>query len=70
MDKEGLDYVGIGIPHIIVRKLTYEIIEETIKAYAKGDGYWFKYYALAGSVSIEELDRLKAKCDEELDLLD
>jgi hypothetical protein len=69
MDKEKMDYYEPGPPFIIVNKLTPEIIEQAIKAFAKeAGGYWLKVYHFAGwSGAIDEsiFDQLKAKQIEE-----
>jgi hypothetical protein len=65
MDKEGKEYYGSGYPFIIVNKLTPEIIEQAVKAFAeKNNGYWLKTYHFAGwQGAIDEsiFDQLKAK---------
>ena len=73
MDKEKTNFFGPGHPFIIVKKLTKEIIEEAVKAYAEDDAYWLKYYHFAGEVDMAVLNRLQAKHTEflkELDELD
>ena len=66
MDKEKMNYFEPGDPLIIVRKLTKEIIEESVKAYAENDAYWLKYYHFGGEVSIAEFNRLQAEHTEHL----
>jgi hypothetical protein len=77
MEKEKMDYDGPGYPFILVNKLTPEIIEQAVKAFAEEDGgYWLKVYHFAGSIGIIDestFDQLKAKRIErrkELDRLD
>ena len=70
-DKRG--YAKPGYPFILVNKLTPEIIEEALKAFAEEDGgYWLKIYYFGGSIGIIDestFDRLKAKRNEELNEL-
>nr|YP_004376599.1 hypothetical protein FispC_p034 [Fistulifera solaris]BAK18965.1 hypothetical protein [Fistulifera solaris] len=65
MDKEKIDYYGLGYPFIIVNKLTPTTIEEAVKAFAEKDGgYWLKVYHFGGwQGAIDEsiFDQLKAK---------
>lgn len=42
MDKQKTNFSEPGYPFIIVKKLTKEIIEETVKASAENDAYWLK----------------------------
>lgn len=46
MEKSNTDYLEAGSPLIIVKKLTYEIIEKAINDYAQDDAYWIKIYSL------------------------
>ena len=50
MDNEKINFSEPGDPFIIVRKLTKEIIEEAVKAYAENDAYWLKFYHFGGEV--------------------
>ncbi len=74
MDKEKMNYFEPGYPFIIVKKLTKDIIEETIKAYAENnDGYWLKLYHFAGKINKTVFNKLQAEHTEylkELDQLD
>jgi len=45
MDNEKSDFLSPGNPMIIVRKLTKEVVEEAIEAYAKDNKYYLKFYA-------------------------
>ena len=57
-----MNYQEPGLPYILVKELTQEIIEETLQAYAEyRDGYWLKLYHF--DVSIEEtlLNQLQAE---------
>jgi hypothetical protein len=50
-----------GHPFILVQKLTKEIIEETIKAYAKDNAYWLKLYHFTGKIDMDVFDKLQAE---------
>ena len=45
MNDEKSDFLSPGDPMIIVRKITEEVIEDAIQAYAEDDGYYLKLYA-------------------------
>lgn len=45
MDDEKSDFLPSCDPMIIVRKLTKEVVEKAIKAYAENDAYYLKLYA-------------------------
>lgn len=70
MDKEKTNFSEPGDPFIIVRKLTKEIIEEAVKAYAENDAYWLKFYHFAGEVDTAVFNRLQAEHPEYLKELD
>ena len=70
MDKEKTNFSEPGDPFIIVRKLTKEIIEEVVKAYAENDAYWLKFYHFAGEVDKAVFNRLQAEHTEYLKELD
>ena len=70
MDKEKKNFFGPGHPFIIVKKLTKDIIEEAVKAYAGNDAYWLKYYHFAGEVDKAVFDKLQAEHIEFLKELD
>ena len=61
MDKQKTNFSEPGDPFIIVRKLTKEIIEEAVKAYAKNDAYWLKFYHFAGEVNMFVFNKLQAE---------
>ena len=65
MDKEKMEYYGPGYPFIIVNKLTPEIIEQAVKAFAEKDGgYWLKFYhfgGCGGMIDESIFDQIKAK---------
>jgi hypothetical protein len=71
MDLEQRNYLGPTYPTIIVRKLTREIIQETITAYAeKNDGYWLKLYHFAANIDETVFKKLQAEHEEDLKELD
>jgi hypothetical protein len=71
MDQEKMNYFRPGDPFIIVKKLTKDIIEETLKAYAENnDGYWLKLYHFAGDINKTVFDKLQAEHIEYLKELD
>jgi hypothetical protein len=45
MDNEKSDFLSPGDPIIIVRKMTQEVVEKAIEAYAEDDAYCLKFYA-------------------------
>ena len=47
MKQEKTNFVGPGTPHIIVKKLTKEIVTEAIEAYAQDDAFWLKLHHFA-----------------------
>jgi hypothetical protein len=68
MDKEKMNYFEPGHPFIIVKKLTVEIIEETLKSYAENDAYWLKLYHFASKINETVFDKLQAEYLKELEL--
>ena len=70
MNKEKMNYFEPGAPFIIVKKLTKEIIEEAVKAYAENDAYWLKLYHFAGKVDTAVFNQLQAEHTEYLKELD
>jgi len=66
MDKEKMNYLEPCPPFIIVKELTKDIIEETVKAYAeRKDGYWLKFYHFAGEIDETVFNKLRAQDIEE-----
>ena len=63
MEKDKVNFYGPGLPWIIVRKLTKEIIQEAIKAYIddKPEGYWLKLYHFALDIDIAVLNQIQAQ---------
>jgi len=45
MENEKSDFLSPGEPIIIVKKMTKEVVEKAIQAYAEGNGYYLKFYA-------------------------
>ena len=70
MDKHKTNFSASGEPFIIVRKLTKEVIEEAVKAYAENGAYWLKFYHFAGEVAVSIFNELQAECIEYLKELD
>jgi hypothetical protein len=67
MNEDKLNYFAPGEPFIIVKELTKEIIEETIKAYVEyEDGYWLKLHHFAGDINETVFNQLKAEHIEEI----
>ena len=61
MDQEKANFVRLGSPKIIVKKLTKEIVTEAIEAYAEDTGYWLKLYQFANSIDISIFNKLEAE---------
>jgi hypothetical protein len=71
IQKENKSFFGPSHPFIIVKKITKEIIEETIQAYAEEyDGYWLKLYHFASKIDMSVFDKLQAQHEEHLKELD
>lgn len=71
MDNEKMNYFTPGHPFIIVKKLTKDIIEETMKAYGETyDGYWLKLYHFAHKIDDTLFNKLQAEHIEYLKELD
>jgi hypothetical protein len=66
MDKEKMNFLEPGDPFIIVIKITKEIIEEAVKAYAKNDAYWLKFYHFVGEIDMSVFDKQQAEHTEYL----
>ena len=66
MNKEKTNFSEPGDLFIIVRKLTKESIEETVKAYAENDAYWLKFYHFVEEVDTAVSNRLQAEHTEYL----
>lgn len=70
IEKEKKNFFGPSHPFIIVKKITKEIIEETIQAYAENNGYWLKLYHFASKIDMSVFDKLQAEHEEHLKELD
>lgn len=57
MKNEKSNFLSPGDPIVIVQKLTKEIIEEAIQAYAEADGHYLKFYS--AELDTKTLDVLK-----------
>ena len=57
MENEKSDFLSPGDPIVIVKKITKEVIEEAIHAYAEDDAYCLKFYA--AELDTKTLDVLK-----------
>ena len=57
MENEKKDFLSPGDPIVIVKKMTKEVIEQSIRAYAKDDAYCLKFYA--AELDTKTLDVLK-----------
>jgi len=64
LKKEKNNFLPPGEPMIIGKKLTMEVIEEAIEAYAKDDdGYWLKLDHFASFIEAEVFDKLEKSED-------
>ncbi len=45
MENEKSDFLSPGDPIVIVKKMTKEVIEQAIRAYAEDDVYYLKFYS-------------------------
>ena len=64
LNQENSNFLPPGEPMILVRKLTMEVIEEAIQAYAKDDnGYWLKLHHFASFIEPDMFDRLEISED-------
>jgi hypothetical protein len=57
MDYEKSDFLSPGDPMIVIRKLTKEVVEKAIEAYAEDEAYYLKFYA--ADLDIKTLNVLK-----------
>ena len=57
MENEKSDFLSPGDPIVIVKKITKEVIEEAIQAYAEDDAYCLKFYS--AELDTKTLDVLK-----------
>jgi len=64
LNQENSNFLTPGEPMIIVRKLTMEVIEEAIQAYATcGDAHWLKLYHFAPFIEPSMFDTLEKSED-------
>ena len=64
LNQENSNFLPPGEPMILVRKLTMEVIEEAIQAYAKDDnGYWLKLHHFASFIEPSMFDTLEKSED-------
>ena len=57
MENEKSDFLSPGDPIVIVKKMTKEVIEQAIRAYAEDDAYCLKFYS--AELDTKTLDVLK-----------
>ena len=57
MENEKSNFLSPGDPIVIVKKITKEVIEEAIQAYAEDNAHWLKFYA--AELDTKTLDVLK-----------
>jgi hypothetical protein len=57
MENEKSDFLSPGDPIVIVKKMTKEVVEEAIQAYAEDDAYCLKFYS--AELDTKTLDILK-----------
>ncbi len=57
MENEKNDFLSPGDPIVIVKKMTKEVIEQAIQAYAEDDAYYLKFYS--AELDTKTLDILK-----------
>ena len=57
MENEKSDFLSPGDPIVIVKKMTKEVVEEAIQAYAEDDAYCLKFYS--AELDTKTLDVLK-----------
>jgi uncharacterized tellurite resistance protein B-like protein len=57
MENGKSNFISPGDPIVIVKKMTKEVVEEAIQAYADDDAHYLKFYA--AELDIKTLDILK-----------
>ena len=57
MENEKSNFLSPGDPIVIVKKMTKEVVEEAIQAYADDDAHYLKFYA--AELDTKTLDVLK-----------
>ena len=68
MDNEKSDFLSPGDPIVIVRKITKEVVEKAIQAYAEDQAYYLKFYA--AELDIKTLNVLEDRYSARDKLLD
>ncbi|HEX7358079.1 MAG TPA: hypothetical protein VF270_10250 [Ignavibacteriaceae bacterium] len=68
MENEKSNFLSPGDPIVIVQRMTKEVIEEAIQAYAEDDAYFLKLYA--AHLDTKTLDVLKDRSIARYKLLD
>ena len=63
--QENINYIRPQSPIIIVKKLTKQIIEEALFAYAENEAYWLKLCHFGHLIDISVLNQLQKKDIEE-----
>ena len=63
MAQENINYIKPQSPIIIVKKLTKQIIEEALLAYADNDAYWLKLCPFGDLIDISVLNQLQEEWD-------
>lgn len=63
MEEEKTNFVEPGVPVIVVKQLTEEIVTEAIQAYFKwdADGYWLKLCQFGDHIDISVLNKLDSQ---------
>lgn len=60
MKEKNQLFMEPGCNYIVVKKLTPEIIEDTVRAFVeKNDAYWLKLFDIGSYLDIETLDRAR-----------
>jgi hypothetical protein len=57
MENEKSNFLSPGDPIVVVKKMTKEVVEEAIQAYADDEAHYLKFYA--AELDIKTLDVLK-----------
>ena len=66
MDRETSNFFEPGQMEIVVRKLTKEIITETLEAYAEDNAFWLKLHHFGIEIDSSVFDELQVKHEKEL----
>lgn len=68
MEYEQSDFLSPGDPIIIVKKLTKEVIQKAVQAYAEDEAYCLKFYA--AKLDVKTLNVLKDRSIARFDYID